>query len=832
MMKRISFTDITLAMLLSICVTGGTTLADTEIKEGKVIISGEINAGVQQTKIDGAQQKSEEYRDLQNGFLVQDFRLKVDGVDSPYYLDLTVKNPVQENEYYRLQGGMHGRYNYEFFYDSIPHNFGSGKLLLNDVGGGRLLIGDTIQQQLEANEILRSQRLTSGGVTSTAGGALINPNDAQNQALDAGMTTIVKNLYDSANTIQFGLKREKTGFGFDYSLFENMKVWTKFTNEQRTGNRRISAGTYERYNNGNTTTTAGVGDRGHLVDFFQVAGIELPETIDYRTTTLNIGTGLYKKNWLLDAEYTFTDFGNEVDSLVWDNPFRFTSATATNAAATAPALVGTANAFNRGRSALGQLSLTPDSKSHDFSLSGSVELPLHSRFTGAISYGWITQDQAFLPYTLNTAISTIAGAAGPGFDVTNTANLPQQNLNGKVATLSQSYQLTTKPVEPLAVTLRYRYYDYNNKSDHITFPGYSAFGDSFWRTAKNDKNAAVSNEALSFTRQNADISADYQLLKSLTLMVEGFWEDWEREELRIDDTTEFGGGGGFIFSPTRSAKLKGNYRYAKRTVDGYKTGNTKENPEAVGLANYDWAERTRNQADLKLQVTPLESLTVGLSGRYQKDEFGEDNRFGLKENKSMIGAIDVTYTMSESLSFYANYVRESRKGSMQSGAKDDAFDNLATPAINETTIGAFNPENYWNTDIDEDVDTVGVGMTVQIIPNKLTLNAGYSFSLSKMDFDTVNPNGAVKLANAAAQSWPTVENRYQEFKADLGYNFTANLKGGITYLYEKYTLDDFANTPAYMAGASAENSSKYLFTGANNYNYEAHVGGVYLSYKF
>ncbi|MFZ3115644.1 MAG: MtrB/PioB family outer membrane beta-barrel protein [Syntrophales bacterium] len=53
--------------------------------------------------------------------------------------------------------------------------------------------------------------------------------------------------------------------------------------------------------------------------------------------------------------------------------------------------------------------------------------------------------------------------------------------------------------------------------------------------------------------------------------------------------------------------------------------------------------------------------------------------------------------------------------------------------------------NYWNTDIEEDVDTVGVCMTVQIIPNKLTLNVGYSFSLSKMDFDTVNPNGAVKL---------------------------------------------------------------------------------------
>lgn len=829
MIKRNSLTDIAMAMLLTIYMTGSSALADTEIMGGKAIVSGEINAGVQQTKIDGTKEKFEEYRDVQQGFLLHDIRFKIDSVDSPYYLDIKVKNPVQENEFYNLKGGMHGKYNYNIFYDSIPHNFGSGKLLLNDVGGGRFRIGDTIQQQLEANEVLRSQRLTYDpvtgtplGVTNTASGAFINPADAQNLALDAGMTDIVNNLYDSAATVKFGLKRGKTGFAFDYGLFESMKLWTKVSNEQRTGTRRISAGTYERYNNGNTITTSGVGNRAHIVDYFQTAGIELPETIDYRTTSLSVGTSFYKKNWLVDAEYAFTNFENKIKSLIWDNPFSLTSDTATAANNTA------GNPFNRGRSALGQLSLVPDSQSHDFTLSGSLELPLHSKLSGTISYGWITQDESFLPYTLNDAIlaSNVAGTPAA-----TTLSRPQDNLNGKVATFSQSYQLTSKPVEPLAVTLRYRYYDYDNKSDHITFPGYSAFGDSFWRTVKNDPGALVANETLSFTRQNADLGVDYHLLKSLTIMVEGFWEQWDRKELRIDGTTELGGGGGFIFNPTRSVTLKGNYRYADRTVDGYKTGNTAANPEAVGLVNYDWADRTRHKADLRLQVTPVDAVTIGFSGQYQEDKYGETNRFGLKKNENVTGAIDFTYTLSEAISFYANYVKESRKGSMQSAAKDDAFDNSAT-TDNETTIGAFNPENYWNTDIDEKVDTLGVGAAIQVIPGKLTLNVNYSLSYSKMDFTNVNLNGTVKLANAAAQSWPAVENRYQELKADLGYNFTTNLKVGLTYLYERYTLDDFVNTSAYMAGASVENTTKYLFTGTNNLSYDAHVAGVYLSYKF
>ena len=828
MMKRNSFTHTAVAMLMTTCLTGGSALAETEIMGGKAIVSGEVSAGVQQKIIDGAQEKFEEYRDVQDGVQVNDFRLRVDGVDSPYYIDLRAKDVVQDDESYRLSGGRHGKYNFGLFYDSLPHNFSSGLLLLNDMGGGRFSIADAIQQQLQNNEVLRSQRFTYNpttgaplGTTSTAGGAFINPADAQNMALDANMVNTVNNLYGSANTIKFGLKREKTGFNFDYQLFEDVKLWTKVTNEKRTGNRRINQGTYERYNNGNTPSplTGTAADRAHIVDFFLVAGIELPEVVDYRTTTFNVGTGVYKKNWLADVEYTFTNFENKVNSLVWDNPFRLDSASATTAAN------GFGNPFNRGRSALGQITLSPDSQSHDITVSGSIELPLHSRFTGTVGYGWITQDEAFDPYTLNTAIvSSTTNAAAPA---AAGLALPQNSLNGEVATIFQSYQLTSKPVEPVTVTARYRYYDYDNKSDNIDFGGYAAFGDSFWRTEKNDvtggQDALVRNEALSFTRQNAEVAVDFHVLKPLTVAVEGFWEGWDREQLRIDGTTELGVGGGFIYRPVKTAKLKGNYRYAHRTVDGYKPGNTAENPEAVGLQNYDWAERIRHKADLRLQVAPIDAISVGLSGQYLDDKFGGDNRFGLKKNESVTGAIDVAYTMSDSLSFYANYVKEYRKGDMQSGAKDDTF---------VAGLGPFNPENYWNSDIYEKVDTIGLGATIRVIPGKLTLNTNYSLSYSKMDINTYNPNGAVKLANAAAQDWPTITNRYQEVKTDIAYNFTKNLKAGLTYLYEWYMLEDFVNTSAYMAGSSFENSTKYVFTGANNFSYDAHVAGVYMTYKF
>ena len=809
-MKRNSFRYAALAMVTT-AMTCGTALAET----GKVDISGEVNAGLQQVIVDGSSDKLQEYRDLEEGLLLRDFRFRANGVDSPYFLDIKVKNLVQDDEFYGVKGGVHGKYKFGLFYDKTPHNFSTGRLLLNSAGGGRYTIADVIQSDLQAEEVLRSDR--TGTATGTP--AIINPADAANTALDADMTGIVNNLYrDSANTVKYGLKRSKTGFNLEFAPVEDVKVWTKVNSEKRTGTRRINQGTYERYTAGANAT--------HLTDYFLVAGVELPEVIDYRTTTVNVGTGIYKQKWMADAEYTFTNFENKVDSLVWDNPFRIDDAAATSATGTPN------NAFNRGRSSLGQLTLSPNSKSHDISLSGSVELPLHSRFTGTVGYGWVTQDENFDPYTLNSAIiaSNVAGTPSAA-----TLALPQSDLNGKVATLFQSYQLSTKPIDAVAVTAKYRYYDYDNKSDNIDFDGYSAFGDSFWRTVRNDvpgPDAPVRNDALSYTRQNAEVSVDYHVLKPLTLIVEGFWENWDREELRVDGTDEYGVGAGFVYKPTRTAKLKGNYRYSDRSVDGYEPGATAANPEAVGLQNFDWADRKRHKADLRLQVAPVETVTVGFYGQYQNDKFGGDNRFGLKENDAVTGSIDVNYVLSDRLSLYASYSRDYRKGYMQSASKDDGFDDPTTTIDDAFATDNFNPLNYWNSAIYEKVDTVGLGVTFQVIPEKLTLNTSYNVSYSKMDINTYNPNGTVKLTNAAAQDFGTITNKYQEVKADLGYNCTKNMKVGVTYLYELFMQDDYANTGEYLAGSTYENSTKYLYTGANNISYDAHVVGAYVHYKF
>jgi MtrB/PioB family decaheme-associated outer membrane protein len=815
------------AFLLPLMVFAGVATAETTARGGDIAATGLLNVGVQQTNVRGSSEKFEEYRDVKDGFLVNAAAVRVEQDSSRYFIDVKIKNPLQENEFYSVTGGKHGRFKYNFFFDSIPHNFTNGVLLFNGVGGNRLFIADNVQNSLQSVEQTRPER---------GGNPLVDTTGE-----DAATQAIVRGLYAEADPVTFRLKREKAGFSFEYNLTPDVKTFARVTNEQRNGIRVITAGTYERFAQGAAGIT-------HTADLFIVRGADLAEPIDFRTTTVTLGAGIYKKSWLADLEYSFTNFDNHNAALIWDNPFRITDNTATNAAGAA--LVAGDNGFDRGRFARGQLSLSPDSRAHDVTVSGAADLPLHSRFSGSASYGWITQDSPFVPYTLNSAINNLAFAGAPaalGIDVTNPAFLPQRDLNGEVGTLAGSFNLTSKPTRSVKTTLKYRYYDYDNKSDEIHFPGYAGFGESYWRLFKNDvsgpNDAPVVNEPLSYTKQVADLSVDFHVATSLTLIAEAGWEGWEFEKLRVDSSDEYFVGAAAIYRPGKTASLKVAYKYAVKDVDGYLPGDTAANPEAPGLVNYNWADRKRHKADARFQYDPFDSLSLGISALYRNDRLGGDSRFGLKKVEDAAGALDVAYTPAERLTLLVTYARDYRKSRMQSGSKDDAFDIPSTADNEALLFGAFNPVNYWNTDMKETTDTVGVSVKLQIVPNRLTLDTGYNLSYSKADFDTSNPNAALsvanfgtaaKLSNAVAQPWPTVVNRLHEIRANLAYKWFANLTVGATYLFEWYKLNDFAwdNLQPYMAGLSAENSTQFVFAGATYKEYEAHVGQVYLAYKF
>ncbi|MBI5548331.1 MAG: MtrB/PioB family outer membrane beta-barrel protein [Deltaproteobacteria bacterium] len=777
---------------------------------GGVFLEEELAGGAQLKDVSGSEEKFEEYRDVPKGFVLDLLRLTLERPQSADYLDLEAIHVLRDDASYRIQAGRHGKLRIGFGYDLTPHNFSRGVLLWGGFGTERLQIADVVQSQLQANEQTQAER----------GPPATDPNQ-DTTGEDAIQQSIVRGLYQGGQEVVFGLRRERTGASVEYRPMPEMAVRVGVVNENRRGARVLGTGTYERWNVGTGLA--------HTLDRFLVAGSDLAEPLNYQTVAVTVGVGIQKKRWLADLEYSFTDFSNSNDALLWDNPFRITDAQS----------AGPGNNFDRGRFAVGQIALVPDSHAHEIAATAAVDLPWHGRLGGSLSFGFMTQNEAFLPYTRNTAIvaSNVEGTPSAA-----SLALPARDLDGQVWTRSGTLSLALHPLERLGINARYRYYKYDGRSREVTFPGYAAFGESFWRTVKNDRNAPVQNEVFDFTRQDAELAVDVRILRPLSAFVEAAWEGTSMSGLRIEDMDELSIGGGMLFRPGRSATVKASYRYLDRVTDPYLQGRTAENPEATGLINFNWAERRRHQADARLQLTPAKLISLGALVRAADEEYSGNSegttvadvfRFGRTDRRSFVAGADLTLIPSERLSAFVSYAWEYSEERMANASKDDS---AKAEAGSLGIADDYPAENYWNSNIFERVNTVGVGTTIQLLPDRLVLDAHYNFSYSDMDVETLNPNGvsSLTLANAVANDWPTLRNRLHQVVVDLHFRVTPDIRLGARYLFDWYRLDDFAwdVLEPYMAGQTVENSTRFLFADATYHGYRAHVVTIYATGRF
>ena len=116
-----------------------------------------------------------------------------------------------------------------------------------------------------------------------------------------------------------------------------------------------------------------------------------------------------------------------------------------------------------------------------FDFAGAVNLGKYLRLLASITPGWLRQNEAFLPYTTNAAITGCGGTAGAL--CTTTASLPSSSLEGSKQTLAMNYTLVTLPWKSVQIKAGYRHYDYNNNTPVRTFTPVQgdASGARHWR---------------------------------------------------------------------------------------------------------------------------------------------------------------------------------------------------------------------------------------------------------------------------------------------------------------------------------------------------------------
>jgi MtrB/PioB family decaheme-associated outer membrane protein len=708
--------------------------------------------------VDNNSARFEEYRDLDSGFRVG-LHLLGQSADGEKNLDLRVVNGGRTDGRYTLTYGVPGEYGLVLDYNKIPHHFGNdGHTLYTRTGPGTYELNDAMQQAIEANLIANRPRVTFDYLNN-----LLAPFLATAQAVDVG------------------LERDRTLARFDLGKMGPWNLGLEYTHESRNGTRPF----------------------GSSFGFNNVT--ELAEPIDYDTTGAEVSGEWSGKMGGLRVGYRYSKFENNVSTLIWDNPFRFTDST-DGSAYSAP---GTGSVSG---SAHGFADLAADNKSNQLFLSGRAKLGGSWWLNGSASHYQMKQNDPLLPYTLNSSIVGV-NFDGSTFDPTNPANLPQRTADQEAVTTNVTAQLGGQLGQDFDLTFHYRYYDYDDKASRVEFPGYVRFH-AVWEEVARITVPSV------YTVQDAGAELGWDMATRTHLALSFNRQSWDRKFREIKTSDEDVVKLALDTHPNTHWSLRGSYEHGDRTIGDYNTNASEDSfleeggvsTNIPGLRKYDEAARKYDAYKFLAQwlATDAWNFSFGVNGT--KNDYNKSD-FGLLSDDIIAYNAELDYTPSDKVSFFLfgqRSDRTSKQRDRQSGA---------TPSTN--------PLDDWFLDIDEINDTWGLGLNAKLAEQWTTqLSGQWMKSDGNADF-TAFAGGATLGSRTAAQDIPNYEDiKLLTLLYRLDYHINPHTTAGVFYRYEDFTIDSFIlqGLQNYLPGA--------LLINANNGDYTANILGLTMSLSF
>jgi MtrB/PioB family decaheme-associated outer membrane protein len=412
----------------------------------------------------------------------------------------------------------------------------------------------------------------------------------------------------------------------------------------------------------------------------------LPEPIDQDTDIVNATLRYAGDDGQVDLKYQMSLFDNNNDSLRWDDPFN--------------------------PSASGSMSLAPDNEFHQLSLIGAYTLPYKSHLTGLISMGRMTQNQDFLPYTINNSVTT--------------SPLPQTSLDGEVWLTTAQLKLASRPVSRLRLNAELRYNERDNQTPVDTYNYIVLDSDNFTNTA--------TNRPYSYKDNRIKLDANYRF-NAITSLRGGYkYNEMKRSYTNAEreDTQE----------NTLFAKWKIK---AHSTVDlalygeaSSRDGSEYNTPpnENLAMRKYNLADRDRSKVGATIDYMATEKLFLSARADYNRDDY-TNSTIGLTEASQPVYTVDFSYQPRNNITTYGYYTYENIQSS-QAGSD-------VSPT--SSTIG-------WEADFDDTFDTAGVGVKWTDL-GKWDIGADIVYSKS---------SGAIEMKDLVN---PGTEDQYPDTKTEL-----------------------------------------------------------------
>jgi MtrB/PioB family decaheme-associated outer membrane protein len=498
------------------------------------------------------------------------------------------------------------------------------------------------------------------------------------------------------------------------------------------------------------------------------SAIEVPMPISTRTVDADAVVEYRRERLTVQGGFGVSAFKNKVDRLLVDNTKRLTDRT-----------YGSAYSPGDG-SARGQLDLAPDNQAIRGNVALNMSLPRRSALNATVAVTQAKQDDAWLPHTVNTAI-TSAGA-----DTLAALKLPGTNADAEALLLVQDVRLTGRPWSRVAGTVRVHNEKYDNKTAAFTFPGYVRMDQVF-------EDVEVKSKAFGNSQLVTGVDVDVDVVPRAT--VGGTYEFRRREhtrrEIEEDDENTFAGR--LRVRPTQDVSLRAEYRHASREGSGLilhdyenAAGTLIEQP---GLRRFDVADRTQDRARGEVSWTAAPWLLLGAGYDWLHNDY-EESKFGLRdEERQLVNAMG-TVNWNDRVFWNVG-------GGLEQVATDQQS-RTSGATVDTTAAGA----GTWTANLRDRNGYLFTSADWWAKPDKLSLGVAYTYNRARGAYSLWGLLPAPPVGNLPDTKYET-----QDLMLEARWRLRQNLAIAGRYGFERFDVSDFAseNVPLLNVAGTSSN---------------------------
>lgn len=544
----------------------------------------------------------------------------------------------------------------------------------------------------------------------------------------APVTSQMSSLDSSLAPVDIKSRRDMLDLGIKLRPRSSTQVYADYRRQERTG-----------------TTISGA-------SFFNTSS-QLPRPIDQSTDELAVGLRYLAGHGTVDFAYRGSFFDNRLRALTWDNPF------------TSPP-----------GAEQGALAESPDNSFQSLSVDGTFRFLEHTTVTFSAGLGHGEQDEALLPYTVNSQLTASA--------------LPRATLDGAVDTSHVALTASARPWSRVRLRASYRYDERDNRTPIDLWNG--VITDSF------NSVDIRSNVAYDFRRERVNLVADANVTSGLKLSAGYDYTTLDRSQQEVAAQTENGGWGRVRWRFAPGFELSARRGTERRDIDHYDTALAVELQQNPLLAKYNLAYRFRTYADLTLTAAGSERpYTVALSTFYADDDYAR-SRLGLTSDRDRRLAADFGWTFTPHISVYAS-ASDEKIDARQTGSESFALPDWS----------AMNTDRF---------QTLAGGLRLQQIPPRFDLT---------LDVSVADGATAIDLVRGTVEDpFPKLRSRLDGLRFEAVYHRSSRLSVLLDLRYEHLDTEDWA-----LAGVEPATVAELLGLGADPFHYNVVVLGAGVTYR-